>query len=273
MEDALVSGIEEIIERDATMIWWMNRHPLPKIEPTPELAALWAGRPTELGQRGWLIHLDNEFDVPVMAGVVENEVEKLFSIGFGARPDPVEAARKAWGEGLTLQDGTRDFDDPDGLFREAVAAGWTSARVKPWREDRAYLDDYAKDFHDVNDLLCQEQLFLDPRAADIVRPWVDTPTSRPIDSLPRLTDRTLATYQKTVEQRGYEIVYVDITTQDVAKTGFRVLRVLIPGLVPNFPAAFPFLGRRRIQDMPVSLGWRKHPLAEEELNYFPLPHA
>lgn len=273
LEHALVSGIEEIIERDATMIWWMNRHPLPKVEPTPELAALWAGRPTELGQRGWLIHLDNEFDVPVLAGVVENEVEKLFSIGFGARPDPVEAARKAWGEGLTLQDGSRDFDDPNGLFREAVAAGWTSARVKPWREDRAYLDDYARDFHDVNDLLCQEQLFLDPRAAEIVRPWVDTPTTRSMDSLPRLPDRTLGTYQKTVERRGYEIVYVDITTQDVAKTGFRVLRVLIPGLVPNFPAAFPFLGRRRIQDMPVSLGWREHPLAEEDLNYFPLPHA
>ncbi|WP_158857741.1 YcaO-like family protein [Streptomyces sp. NRRL B-1347] len=273
LDAALVSGIEEVIERDATMIWWMNRQPLPKVEAPPELAALWAGRPAELGQRAWLIQLDNEFDVPVLAGVVENHIEKLFTIGFGARPDPVDAARKAWGEALTLQDGTRDFDDPEGLFRQAVAAGWTNAMVKPWRKDRAYLDDYAKDFRDVNDLLCQQQLFLDPRATEVVRPWVDTPTSRPVSALPRLPDRTLATYRDVVEKRGYEIIYVDVTTHDVAKTGFRVVRVLIPGLVPNFPAAFPFLGKRRIQDMAVTLGWRQRPLTEEELNYFPLPHA
>ncbi|MFD9795985.1 YcaO-like family protein [Streptomyces sp. NPDC059070] len=273
VEHALVSGIEEVIERDASMIWWMNRHPLPAVEPTAELAALWAGRPTELGQRGWLVHVDNEFDVPILAGVVENRFEKLFTMGFGARPDPVEAARKAWGEALTLQDSTRDFDDPDGMFREAVALGWTNVRVKPWRRDRAYLDDYAKDFHDVNDLLCQEQLFLDPRAAEVVRPWLDTPVTRTMDDLPRLPDRGLGTYQQIVEKRGYEIIYVDVTTQDVAKTGFRVVRVLIPGLVPNFPAAFPFLGNRRIQDVPVALGWRAEPLAEEDLNYFPMPHA
>ncbi|SDI06856.1 ribosomal protein S12 methylthiotransferase accessory factor [Sinosporangium album] len=270
---ALASGIEEIIERDATMIWWMNRHPLPAVEVTDELASLWAGRPLELGQRAWLVHLDNEFDFPVMAGVVENRREGLLNVGFAARPDPVEAARKAWTEALTLQDGSRDLDDPDGLTRTAMAEGWVSAPLQPWRADRRYLDSYAADFHDVNDLMCQQQVFLDPRAADVVRPWLDTPVTRTFDDLPRVAERSLSAYRDIVESRGYEIVYVELTTQDVAKAGMRVVRVLVPGLVPNFPAAFPFLGRRRIQDAAVRLGWRDTALTEEELNYFPLPHA
>ncbi|GAA1017390.1 hypothetical protein Aple_032930 [Acrocarpospora pleiomorpha] len=273
LEWALASGIEEIIERDITMIWWMNAHPLPAVDPGPELAALWAGKPTELGQRAWLIHLDNEFGVPVMAGVLENRREGLLNVGFAARPDPVEAARKAWTEALTLQDGSRDLDDPSGLTYTAIAEGWVSAPLKPWRGDRAYLDSYDPDFRDVNDLMCQQQVFLDPRAAERVRPWLDVPVSRRMDEIPSLPDRSLETYRRLVESRGYEIVYVELTTQDVAKAGLRVVRVLIPGLVPNFPAAFPFLGRGRIQQHPVSLGWREAPLPEEKLNYFPLPHA
>jgi ribosomal protein S12 methylthiotransferase accessory factor len=80
-------------------------------------------------------------------------------------------------------------------------------------------------------------------------------------------------YRRIVEARGYEILYTDVTTPDVALTGISVVRVTIPGLVPNFPAAFPFLGRRRIQQASVDLGWRRTALAEDELNYAPLPHA
>ncbi|QSB16813.1 YcaO-like family protein [Natronosporangium hydrolyticum] len=273
LEWALASGIEEVVERDATMIWWHNRQPLPKLELPDELAALWAGAPRAHGQRPWLIYLENEFDIPVIAGVLEKHDEGLLNVGFAARNDPLEAARKAWTEALTLQDGSRDIQDPTGLTRSAIAEGWVSMPLKPWREDQAYLDSYAPDFSDVNDLMCQQEIFLDPRAAEVVRPWLDPPGVRPMSDVPQLPDRSLQTYRKLIEARGYEIIYVDLTTQDVAMAGFRVVRVIIPGLVPNFPAAFPFLGRRRIQDAAVQLGWRSGPLTEQELNYFPLPHA
>ena len=41
----------------------------------------------------------------------------------------------------------------------------------------------------------------------------------------------------------------------------------------NAPAAFPFLGLGRVQELAVELGWRSTPLPEADLNYFPLPHA
>lgn len=274
LESALVSAIEEVIERDATMAWWSNRQPLPAIELPPELRRLWEGEPERRGQRGWLIYLENEFDVPVMAGVVENVQEKLFNIGFAARSDPTMAALKAWTEALTLQDGSRDLLDPEGLFWKGIAhRQLDSQSVKPWQADRNYLDLYRTDFKDVNTLMCQQQIFLDPRARERVRPWVDTEARREFAELPRLEDRSLQIYRRLLEQRGYEILYVDVTTPDVALSGMRVVRVIIPGLVSNFPAAFPFLGQGRLQRIPLQLGWRKRPLEEDELNYFPLPHA
>lgn len=274
LEFAIASALEEIIERHTTMIWWTNRQPLPSMALTPRLQALWEGTPEKMGQRAWLIHLDNEFNIPVMAGVVENVQDKLLNIGFAARHDPVEAALKAWAEALTLQEGSRDLLDPEGLYRQAVSRGEVNGdAMKPCRADRAYLDDYRPDFRDVNDLMCQQQVFLDPRARDHVRPWLDTAATRQFADLPALKYRTLDTLSQVLEEHGYEVFYTDITTPDVALTGMRVVRAIVPGLVPNFPAAFPCLGHAKIQKAAVDLGWRPAPLTEAELNYFPLPHA
>lgn len=276
LDAAIASAIEEIVERDATMIWWMNRQPLPSLELPPDLAALWHGRPTELGQRAWLIYLPNEFDIPVMAGVVENTHEQLINIGFAARPTARQAGLKAWTEALTLQEGSRDLLAPDdqSQIRQSVERGeFFIDLFKPWRADRAYLDAYRPDFRDVNDLMCQQQVFLDPRAREVIRPWVDTPAVQKIEDLPALPDRSAATYQARIEARGYELFAIDLTAPDVAACGLRVVRVIIPGLVPNFPAAFPCLGNGRIQHAAVALGWRATPLPEDALNYFPLPHA
>lgn len=274
MDHALVSGLEEIIERDITMIWWMNQQAFPAMEELPELEKLWDGNPRAMGQRAWLINLDNEFDIPVMAGILENTKDRYFNIGFGCRPNPLDAARKAWTEALTLQEGSRDLDDPNGLLRTSVEK-WDLIDVpyKDWRSDRRYLEDYRSDFRDVSDLLQQQQVNLDPRCLERVRPWLDTPRTRSYASVPGLKDRSLATIQERIESRGYEILYKDITTPDIDHVGLKAARVLVPGLVPNTSAAFPPLGLGRLQQAPVKWGWREKPLSKEELNYWPLPHA
>ncbi|MFC7619270.1 YcaO-like family protein [Microlunatus sp. GCM10028923] len=278
LDDAIRSGLEEIVERDATMMWWTNRQPLPLLEPSRRLHGLFDGVRPEHGQKYWLVHLQNEFGIPVIAGVVEN-CENRFAIGFGARENAESAAAKAWAEALTLQEISRDLDNPDGRYWQAVRDGMKAQNfMKPWRQDRRYLDDYRADFRDVGDLECQMQFYLDTRAVDQARAWTLAGTQGPtpavpIAAVPSLPDRTLATYRDRVEQRGYEIIVVDITTSDIAPSGHRAVRVLVPGLVSNFPAAFPFHGNRRLQDGPVALGWRDEPLAEHELELFPLPHA
>ena len=46
--------------------------------------------------------------------------------------------------------------------------------------------------------------------------------------------------------RGYHPITVDVTTPDVAQTGLSVVRVVVPGLYGNAPAAFPYLGGPRM---------------------------
>ena len=261
------------------MVWWLNHQPLPAVALPPELQALWQGQPADLGQRAWAIYLPNEFELPVIAGFVENAKEGFLNVGFACRPDPTQAILKAWTEALTLQEGSRDIDDPQGLTRQSIEWGWLSASsLKPWRADRAYLDDYRPDFRDVTHLMGQQQIFLDPRAIEQVRPWVNVPETLSITDLPSLSLPTdnqgkLAAYQERLESKGYEVFYADLTTPDIHHTGLSVVRVVVPGLTPNFPAAYPPTGAGRVQNLPVRLGWRDTPLAEEALNYMPMPHA
>jgi ribosomal protein S12 methylthiotransferase accessory factor len=273
LEQTLVAGIEEVIERDSMMVWWMNRQPLPAAVPTPELQALLGDTPAQYGQRAWAIPLTNEFDIPVIAGVVEQTREQLLTIGFACRPDPYEATHKAWAEALTLQERSRDLNLPTSALRQELAAEGESSVLKPWRADRAYMDDYRTDFRDLTHTVCAEQFYLDPRAIERVRPWVDVPAGPTFAAIPALPDRTVATYQRRLAARGYNLFFYDLTTSDMRLTGWHVVRVLIPGLIPEFPAAFPHTGGGRAQHAAVRLGWRHTPLAETELNTMPLPYA
>jgi ribosomal protein S12 methylthiotransferase accessory factor len=143
--------------------------------------------------------------------------------------------------------------------------------LKPVRADRRYLDSYRSDFKDVTDLWCQLQVQLDPRAYARERPWDAGRTVHPAD-LPPSVPRGLDAYVERISSRGHDVIYVDVTTPDVAKVGFAAVRVLIPGLLPNFPAAFPPLGGGRLRATAERLGWIEPggPLA---VNTFPLPYS
>jgi thiazole/oxazole-forming peptide maturase SagD family component len=274
LRDSVASGLREVIERHATMVWWLNRQRLHAVQPTPELKAVWPRGVSDDRLRAWLIHIDNEFSVPVMAGVVEDVEESILTIGFAARATPEEAALKAWAEAVVLQEICRDLQSHNSAYGEAITLGRLPAQgLKPWRADRRYLDDYRADFRDVVTLICQSQLHLDPRAVDIVRPWVDVPADRSMRDLPQLTSGGLTALQAAVHTAGYEVFYADITTPDVAAAGLCVTRTVVPSTVANSPAAFPFLGGRTVQDSAVRLGWRHRPRPEEELTTIPLPHT
>lgn len=269
-EHAVTSGLEEVLERDTTMLWWANTPRLRRLPVPAELRALIAD--TTDAYDVTLIPLDNEFAVPIVAAAVLDRARHWLSIGFATRPDAVDAAKKALAEGFTLQHTCLALDD------ELELAGMRAdlphlANLKPYRADRRYLDSYREDFGDVVDLLCQQQVYLDPRAATRVAPWVHELPVRPWQGLPALGERRLKAYRERVEERGFEVIAVDLTTRDVAAAGFHAAHTIVPGLVSNFPAGLPYWGDGRIRRAAVDLGWRTRPLTEERLNTFPLPHA
>lgn len=268
---ALMSGLEEVIERDASMVWWHNAKALPSLPDLPELQSLIADRADELLPQ--YVHLDNEFGVPVMACVLDSTVNDTVVIGFAARDTPVAAAKKALAEAITLQGNAAFTLDPDELAAEIAAGALNGHNLKPHRSDRRYLDSYRADFRDVVDLQCQGQINLDPRARERIAPWTANLPEGDWSALPSMPARSFASYLERIASRGMDVISVDVTTADVAPCGFHVVRVLVPGLTSNFPAAFPQLGRGRVQNAAVTLGWRSEPAPEIELNYFPLPHV
>ncbi|MCU9971895.1 YcaO-like family protein [Mobiluncus mulieris] len=271
-EQACLSGISEIIERHATMVWWLNAYPLSHINLRGHFSDLFDGVKETL--RGSLIHLDNTFGIPVVAGVVHNDTSKLVHIGFSCRSTVKEAAFKAWSEALTLQEGAHDLNNPNGTHWQAINKGLLPGRsYKRWRLDRNYLDDFRLDLKDVDDLLVQQELYLDPRAVKKVAPLLDLPPSRDIDSINQLPDSRLETYLSKIARRGMRVIVVDITSPDVASCGWKVVRTIIPGTVGNTPAAFPYLGNNVVADEAVRLGWFEIPKSDSEMNIFPMPHA
>ena len=127
--------------------------------------------------------------------------------------------------------------------------------------------------HDCDDLMVQQQVYLDPRAGRAMSSLLEPSTHRDRATVPDIAGDPADHYRCALERHGIGAIVVDITTPDVASTGMRVVRVIAPGTVGNAPAAFPYLGRRRVQDLAVELGWRERALDEDRLNYFPLPHA
>ena len=273
LDYAVTSALEEIIERHATMVWWLNGHAIDATDPG-DLATLWNDVPADAGQRPSLIMLDNEFGVPVAAGVLHNDVDTLVNVGFACRDTPQAAARKAWTEACTLQEGSRDLLRADGAHWDAMSRGDLNSRsFKPWRADRRYLDSYRADMRDCDDLMVQQQVHLDPRAVERVAPLLERPVTQTFADTASLAARTPEAYREALESVGHEVIVVDITSPDIASTGMAVVRAIVPGTVGNAPASFPFLGRGRVQDLAVELGWRRERLAESELNHFPIPHA
>lgn len=107
LEEAILQGLFELIERDAIAIWWYNRIPRPAFDlsrlDTDNLAALTASlSPPSLENKApdsahdfWVLDLTHDLGVPVMAGIGKNKKTGGLVMGFGCHLIPEMAAQRA----------------------------------------------------------------------------------------------------------------------------------------------------------------------------------
>lgn len=272
IEQAINNAIEEIIERHATMIWWLNNQPLPRFVNNPELLSRLGSLPAH--QEISFIGLDNEFEIPVVCAVVRNRKYQTINLGFAARPTYRAAAIKALTEAFILQEGSIDLLDAEGSHWRAIRSGRLSrAGLKPFRADRRYRLDFKPDFTDCTELMAQQQYYLDPDAAGSLEDLLGTEQIRIWDEATPRVNRCAQDYIELMKAHGYHPIIVDITPSDIAQTGLCVVRVVVPGMVTNSPAAYPPLGSDVVTRAAVTLGWRSEPLTRSEINRRPIPHA
>ncbi|WP_193102001.1 TOMM precursor leader peptide-binding protein [Burkholderia sp. Z1] len=115
VDEAILQGMLELIERDAVAIWWYNRIPRPGIDlasfDDPYFDAL-VSEYAAFGWRLWALDITTDLGVPTVAALAENPQDGRFSIGFGCHPDGQIAVQRALTEVNQLLDIAADAPHP-----------------------------------------------------------------------------------------------------------------------------------------------------------------
>ncbi|WP_049987822.1 YcaO-like family protein [Halobellus rufus] len=231
--EALLSGLYEVIERDATMLaWYSSFEPLALSVSDARFAALEKrARAEDLSVTTLLVTQD--VDVPVVAAAVHRDGEwPRFAVGSGASLDPVDAAGSALAEALQN-------------WMELRAMGPEQSA-----EEGGAIGEYA-DFPET------ARAFVDADAT------VPAETVGP-DAVPT-GEAELAAVLERLADAGLDAYAARTTTADVDALGFEAVRALVPEAQPLFQGE-PFFGERA-RTVPASLGF------EPELDraYHPYP--
>jgi len=239
LEEAVLYGLLELVERDSVALWWYNRLRRPAVDTTSFGLAYWDRMQRyyrdELHRDLHALDLTADLGIPTFAVASrrrEREVEDVI-VGFAAHLDPSVALLRALQEANQYLPSLRQ-ESPDGSTRYRL---YSDETVRWWQT-----------------ATFANQPYLVPDA--------DAPPKRASD-FPQLATgdfkRDAEACLDAVAAAGLEALVLDQTRPDV---GLPVVRVVVPGMRHFWRRLAP----GRLYDVPVELGWLKQPLAEEELN-------
>ena len=241
LEEAILQGFFELVERDAFAIWWYNRLRVPAVDlasfDDPYLASA-TQYYSQYDREVWLLDVTSDLGIPSLVAVsrrVNAETEDII-YGAGTHSSPQIAALRAicelnqclsWLPRAGKDQGRPTIDDPLALW------WWKTARLEscPW-------------------------LVPDP----------NTPTRLASnfaqnDSMDTRDD--VEHYVKVIQTLDMDFLVLDQTRPDI---GMPVVRVIVPGL-RHFWARF---APGRLYDVPVKQRHFDQALAETELNPAPV---
>ncbi|WP_295622953.1 TOMM precursor leader peptide-binding protein [uncultured Lamprocystis sp.] len=240
LEEAVLQGLFELVERDAVALWWYNRLRRPGVDLASfgepwllHLAAYYDG----LGRDTWALDVTSDLGIPAFVAVSRlraTDQDRLL-FGLGCHLDARIALQRAFAE----------MNQMLGLAREGQEAGELTIE-----------DDETRHWLTTATLANQPYLAPDDRVAQ--RCLADFPQDYRGDLL---EDITLC--RRIIEAKGLELLVLDQTRADV---GMPVAKVVVPGL-RHFWARF---GPGRLYEVPVAMGWLERPLTEDQLNPIPM---
>lgn len=241
LEDAVLQGLLELVERDAVAIWWYNRLRRPALD-LAAFADPWVDEIREMyrhmGREVWALDLTVDLGVPVIAAVsrrVDQPREEIV-FGFGAHRDVRVALRR----GLTELN--------------QLACACIEARVAG-RQLVAGID--AENWWKSATIETQQYLVPDP-AEPPRSPAARSPAAY------RLGDGDdIETIHQSLRRVGLEMLVLNQTRPDI---GLAAVKVIVPGM-RHFWARF---ARGRLYDVPVKMGERPQPIEFDALNPVPL---
>ncbi|MBW5424128.1 TOMM precursor leader peptide-binding protein [Streptomyces sp. BG9H] len=241
LEDAVLQGVFELVERDAVALWWYNRTRHPGVD----LSALgddWTRQlihvHRDLNREVWALDLTTDLGIPVMAALsrrTDKPAEDIM-LGFGAHFDPRIALRRA------LTELNQMLPHVVGARPDGTGYATTDPEVLDWSRTATAAD----------------LPYLRP---DPAQPVTDADTHA-YEPRTDLLDDVMAA-REVLRGKGLELLVRDQTRPDV---GLPVVKVVVPGLRPHWSR----FGPGRLYDVPVRLGRLAEPTRYEDLNPRPL---
>jgi ribosomal protein S12 methylthiotransferase accessory factor len=241
LEEAVLQGFLELVERDSVALWWYNRIRLPGVN-AGSFGEPYVDRLREFlrrhGRDFWVLDLTADLGIPVFASVcrrADGPPEQIV-FGFGAHLEARVALLRAVTEMNQML--SSPLLRPEGKELGDPAADPETAR---WLKTATVAN----------------QPYLTPAdgpprtAAAYAQTWSDDVTE------------DVRACEALVERAGMEMIVLDQTRPEI---GLPVAKVIVPGLRhfwPRFAAG-------RLYDVPVRLNWLSRPLTEEELNPIPM---
>jgi len=236
LEEAIVQGFLELVERDSYAIWWYNRSQRTELDLDQfgdSYVRDLKNQLAETGRRLWVLDITTDLGIPsyVAMSYSTQNGQEFVEYGSGSHFDPRIALLRSLTEvnqflslGLMgLRDAGQSSNDSAGPFR------------------------------------LKEHPYLIPDGKPAIRPHLDM-------KFGSLDTREQALACVDIAKRaGLDFLVLDQTRPDIETP---VVRVIVPGL-RHFYRRF---GPGRLYDVPVKLGLRDTPIPEGELN--PLhPHT
>jgi ribosomal protein S12 methylthiotransferase accessory factor len=237
IEEAVLQGFFELVERDCVALWWYSR--LKK----PGVAVETFGEPYLLelieyyrsqGRECWALDITSDLGIPTFVAFSRllHGPQQQILFGLGSHFEARIALQRAFAEmnqmlGVAGEDGKLRVDDEETL-------SWL---LNATIENQPYLI-----------------------------PDANVPATRCTDFANNHSDDLLVNIEscrKIVEERGMEMLVLNQTRSDV---NLPVVKVVVPGL-RHFWARF---APGRLYDVPVRQGWLPRPLTEDELNPIPM---
>lgn len=242
LEEAILQGLYELLERDACAIWWYNRLCLPPIE-LEKFDDLWLQRAkvfyAAMQRDLWLLDMTSDLGVPACVALSRNvcpEQHDKIIFGFGAHLNQRVAVYRAISEMNQMLEGL-DLNCPVGEDYETWLKTNNCDTTVNWLTEVS-IDDVA--FR-----------WLLPARAALPREY----------SPPQCSDtREEINYLRAlVESKGMEMLVLDQSRPEV---DCRVVKVIVPGLRHFWSRLAP----GRLYDVPVARGQLSQATREEDMN-------
>ncbi|WP_329363609.1 TOMM precursor leader peptide-binding protein [Streptomyces sp. NBC_00669] len=266
LEEAILFGLLELIERDAFLLGWYGNAPLPEIDLASCDSRVLRAMIDRAALCGYDVHVyDNRIDLPVPVAtglaVRRDGGPGTFAFAAGAALDPLASVESAVSEILTYL---------PHLPRQVA-------------ERPAELAAMAEDFTLVRRLPDHAALFGLPRMREHVRGYLEPPVTRTFaetyDGWERRRPRGLDLREDVLwctgelAAAGSDVIVVDQTTAEQRRLGLRTVCTIAPGLLP---IDFGWTRQRaltmpRLRTAQRRAGMRGDDLAEEEVRAVPHP--